>query len=145
MLGISSQPWHLPNRVILGKSSISFVKMERMLTFQGCFKIQVRQCKDKDPGAEKIVTLCEFPMFLWKSRIICTNVAFGASPWLTMSYVKWQCCSYHLLMILTLLSIPGISWKPLAIHFLLFCCVALGGYFICLAPGLLPSGPCGDG
>lgn len=118
--------------------------MEIMLTLQGCFKVQVRQCKDKDPGAAKIATICEFPTFLWKSHIICTNDAVGASPWLTMSHVKWQCCSYHLLVILTLLSILGISWKPLAIRFLLFCCVALRGYFIYLAPGLLPSSPWGD-
>lgn len=51
-----------------------------MLTLEGCFKTQEMQCKDKDPGAEKIVTICEFPTFLWKSRIICTNDAFGASP-----------------------------------------------------------------
>lgn len=130
--------------VILGKSSTSFVKMEIMLTLQGCFKVQVRQYKYKDPRVEKIVTTCEFPTFLWKSHIIYTNDAFGASPWLTMSYVKWQCCSCHLLVILILLSIPGISWKPLTTHFLLFSCVVLGGYFISLAPGLLPSGPCGD-
>ena len=67
-------------------------------------------------------------MFLWNPCVLHTHVAHGASllKRLAESYVNWQYYSYHLLMVLAHLSVPGIFWEPLVIHSLLCCPISLG-------------------